>query len=101
MKKIECVIRPDKLTSVEQALRAEQVGGMTISEVKGFGRQRKLPTTKIKIELYAMELEVETIVRTIQQAAYTGKIGDGKIAVLPLDHVMRIRTKEEGAAALL
>jgi nitrogen regulatory protein P-II 1 len=101
MKKIECIIRPDKLASVEQALRHAWVGGMTISEVKGFGHQRKPAATKVKIELYAMELEVDTLVKTIQQAAYTGKTGDGKIAVLPLDHVMRIRTKEEGAAALL
>src|SRR3989338_8327389 len=101
MKKIECIIRPDKLASVEQALRHAQAGGMTISDVRGFGRQRKQATSKIKLELYAMELEVDTIVKAIQQAAYTGKIGDGKIAVLPLDNVMRIRTKEEGAAALV
>jgi len=101
MKKIECVVRPEKLGLVEQALRNEHVGGMTISEVKGFGLQGKQARVKAKIEVYAMELEVEKIVKAIRLAAYTGKVGDGKIAVLPLDNVIRIRTEEEGAKALV
>ena len=101
MKKLECLIRPERLTAVEQSLRSEQVGGMTISEVRGFGRQGKPAATKIKIELYAMDLELDRIIRAIRVAAYTGKVGDGKIAVLPLDDVIRIRTQEQGATALL
>ncbi len=101
MKKLECIVRPDKLTDVEQALRTERIGGMTISEVKGFGRQRKPASHKIKLEIYAMDMEVEKILKVIRLAAYTGKVGDGKIAILPLDDVMRIRTQEQGAKALL
>jgi len=101
MKKIECVIRPEKLLLVEQALRNEHVGGMTISEVKGFGLQRKEARSKIKLEIYAMEVEVERILRAIRLAAFTGDIGDGKIAVLPLDNVIRVRTQEQGAKALV
>ncbi len=101
MKKLECIIRPDKLSVVEQALRAEHIGGMTITEVKGFGRQRRQASTKIKLELYAMDMELEQIVKVIRLAAYTGKVGDGKIAILPMDNVIRIRTQEQGAKALL
>ena len=101
MKKLECIIRPDKLTSVEQALRTERISGMTISDVKGFGRQRKQAGQKIKLEIYAMDMEVEKILKVIRLAAYTGKVGDGRIAILPLDDVMRIRTQEQGAKALL
>ena len=101
MKKLECIIRPDRLTMVEQALRAEAINGMTISEVKGFGRQRRTATTKVKLEIYVMEMELDRVLTVIHRAAYTGKVGDGKIAVLPLDDVMRIRTKERGAKALL
>src|SRR3990167_5750397 len=100
MKKIECIIRPEKLAAVEHALRYAQAGGMTISEVRGFGLQRKQPAHKIKIEIYAIEMEVDHIVEQIAEAAYSGKIGDGKIAVLPIDHVMRIRTRERDAKAL-
>lgn len=101
MKKIECIIRPDRLPLVEQALRNEQVGGMTVSEVKGFGRQRKTASAKIKIEMYVMEMDLHRVLDALQVAAYTGKVGDGKIAVLPLEQVVRIRTQETGAAALL
>jgi nitrogen regulatory protein P-II 1 len=101
MKKLECIIRPDKLTTVEQALRAEHIGGMTITEVKGFGRQRRIASTKIKLEIYAMDMELDTILKVIRHAAYTGKVGDGKIAILPMDNVVRIRTEEQGATALL
>lgn len=101
MKKIECIIRPEKLPAVEQALRKAQVGGMTISEVRGFGLQRKQAAAKVKIEIYAIELEVDHIVESVIEAAYTGKVGDGKIAVLPIDQVMRIRTRERDARALV
>ena len=101
MKKIECIIRPEKLPDVEQALRKVYVGGMTISDVRGFGLQRKNTLNKVKIEIYAIELEVAHIVEAITKAAYTGRIGDGKIAVLPIDQVMRIRTRERDARALV
>lgn len=101
MKKIECLIRPEKLGAVEKALRHERVGGMTISEVKGFGLQRKQPASKIKIEIYAIEIEVDQIIEAIARAAYSGKVGDGKIAIVPLDDVIRIRTRERGARALV
>jgi len=101
MKKIECIIRPEKLVAVEQALRKAQVGGMTITEVRGFGLQRKQAVHKVKIEIYAIEMEVDQIVETIAKTAYSGKVGDGKIAVLPIDHVMRIRTRERDARALV
>ena len=101
MKKIECIIRSERLTVVEQALRSEQISGMTISEVKGFGRQRQRAAAKIKVEIYAIDVEVDKIIRVITQMAYSGKVGDGKIAVLPLDNVIRIRTQEEGAKALV
>jgi nitrogen regulatory protein P-II 1 len=101
MKKLECIIRPDKLTAVEQALRFEHIGGMTITEVKGFGRQRQRASTKIKLELYAMDMELDKILKVIRLAAYTGKVGDGKIAILPMENVIRIRTQEQGAKALL
>ena len=74
---------------------------MTITEVRGFGLQRKQALNKVKIEIYAIEMEVAQIVETIAQSAYSGKIGDGKIAVLPIDQVMRIRTRERDARALV
>lgn len=101
MKKIECLIRPEKLSAVEHALRKAQVGGMTITGVRGFGLQRKQAVDKVKIEIYAIEFEVDNIVETVAQAAFTGKVGDGKIAVLPIDQVMRIRTRERDAKALI
>lgn len=101
MKKIECLIRPEKLSLVEQALRNEGVGGMTVSEVKGFGRQRREKSTKARVEVYVMDLEIDRILNAIRRAAYTGDVGDGKIIILPVDEVIRIRTAESGAKALL
>ena len=112
MKKIEAIIKPFKLDEVKEALSKEGIQGMTVSEVKGFGRQKGhtelyrgaeyvvdfLP--KIKVELL---LEDEKAVRAaglIESVARTGKIGDGKIFVLPVDDVIRIRTGERGDAAL-
>jgi len=101
MKKIECVIQPDKVAIVEQALRDEGIGGMTVSEVKGFGRQRMRVTSKVKLEIYALEAELEWVIKAITRSAYSGKVGDGKIAVLPMEDAIRIRTQEHGAKALL
>ncbi|OGQ47866.1 MAG: transcriptional regulator [Deltaproteobacteria bacterium RIFCSPLOWO2_02_FULL_47_10] len=112
MKKIEAIIKPFKLDDVKEALTDVGIAGMTISEVKGFGRQKGhaeiyrgaeyvvdfLP--KIKIEVVASDEQVREIVDAIQKAAHTGRIGDGKIFVTPVDEVMRIRTKETGREAI-
>lgn len=112
MKKIEAIIKPFKLDDVKEALTDIGVAGMTITEVKGFGRQKGhtevyrgaeyivdfLP--KVKIEIIATDKQVHEIVGAIQKAANTGKIGDGKIFVMPVDDVVRIRTKETGEAAV-
>ncbi|MCP2041384.1 nitrogen regulatory protein P-II 1 [Neisseria sp. HSC-16F19] len=112
MKKIEAVIKPFKLDDVREALNEIGVSGMTISEVKGFGRQKGhteiyrgaeyavdfLP--KVKIELVLSDELAAQAVEVIVQAARSGKIGDGKIFVLPCEEVVRIRTGETGEQAL-
>ena len=112
MKKIEAIIKPFKLEDVKSALAEIGVEGMTISEVKGFGRQRGhtevyrgaeytvdfLP--KIKLEVVLDDARVESAVAAILHAAKTGKIGDGKIFVSTLEEVVRIRTEERGADAV-
>jgi len=112
MKKIEAIIKPFKLDEVKEALSRVGVDGMTVSEVKGFGRQKGhtelyrgaeyvvdfLP--KIKLEIVVTADLVEKVVEAIVAAANTGKIGDGKIFVLPLEEAVRIRTGERGAEAV-
>ena len=112
MKKIEAIIKPFKLDEVKEALAKEGVQGMTVSEVKGFGRQKGhtelyrgaeyvvdfLP--KIKIELVVADELADKAVNAITQAANTGRIGDGKIFVTTIDEVIRIRTGERGADAI-
>jgi nitrogen regulatory protein P-II 1 len=112
MKKIEAIIKPFKLDEVREALAEAGVVGLTVTETRGFGRQKGhtelyrgaeytvdfLP--KIKIELAVADSEVERLVEVIIQAAQTGKIGDGKIFVSPLEEVIRIRTGERGDSAL-
>ncbi len=112
MKKIEAVIKPFKLDEVKEALNAIGIKGMTISEVKGYGRQKGhkeiyrgaeyvvdfIPKTKIEIVIEAER--VNEVVDTIRNAAATGKIGDGKIFVLPVEGVIRVRTGETGADAI-
>lgn len=112
MKKLECIIRPFKLEEVKDALTKVGVKGMTISEVRGFGRSRGHTelyrgneytiefAPKIKLEIIVSEDDVETITNILQQAAATGKIGDGKIFVLPVDEAFRIRTGEKGLDAI-
>ncbi|MEW6186386.1 MAG: P-II family nitrogen regulator [Thermodesulfobacteriota bacterium] len=112
MKKIEAIVKPFKLDEVKDALNELGIKGMTVSEVKGFGRQKGhteiyrgaeyvidfLP--KVKIEV-VVETELSgKVVEVIQQAARTGKIGDGKIFVLPVEEVIRIRTGEQGKEAI-
>lgn len=112
MKKIEAIIKPFKLDDVKEALNDIGIHGMTVSEVKGYGRQKGhteiyrgaeyavdfIP--KIKIEVVAEADQADRVAETIQQAAMSGKIGDGKIFIMPLDQVIRVRTGETGPDAL-
>ena len=112
MKKIEAIIKPFRLDEVKQALTAVGVSGMTVSEVKGFGRQKGhtelyrgaeytvdfLP--KVKIEVLLPEELLSDALDAIMESAQTGKIGDGKIFVTTVDEVIRIRTNERGEEAI-
>ena len=112
MKKLEAIIKPFKLDDVKEALAAVGVEGMTVTEVKGFGRQKGhteiyrgseytvdfLP--KIKLELVLADNVVDDAVKAIVKAAKTGKIGDGKVFVSPIENAIRIRTEETGEAAV-
>ena len=112
MKKIETVIKPFKLDEVKDALNALGISGMTISEVKGFGRQKghreiyrgaEYQTDfvpKVKIDVVVDEEMADKVVATICETANTGKVGDGKIFVLPMDGAIRIRTGEMGKDAI-
>jgi nitrogen regulatory protein PII len=112
MKKVEAIIKPFKLEEVKDALGEVGIEGMTVSEVKGFGRQKGhteiyrgseytvdfLP--KIKLELVVADGRVDAAIHAILKAARTGKIGDGKIFVSPVDEAIRIRTEEKGEQAV-
>ena len=112
MKKIEAIIKPFKLEDVKDALAELDITGMTVSEVKGYGRQQGhselyrgaeyvvdfLP--KIKIEVVVVDELVDKVIDVIVKSARTGKIGDGKIFVVPLDECIRVRTGETGADAI-
>ena len=112
MKKIEAIIKPFKLEEVKEALAAVGIEGMTVSEVKGFGRQKGhteiyrgseytvdfLP--KVKLEIVLDDPAVEAAVEAIIQGAKTGKIGDGKVFVSPIEGAVRIRTQETGEKAV-
>ncbi len=112
MKKIEAVIKPFKLEDVKDALTEAGITGMTVSDVKGYGRQQGhselyrgaeyvvdfLP--KIKLELVVTEADVDSTIKIIIDSAKTGKIGDGKIFVSPIERIIRIRTGEEDEEAI-
>ena len=112
MKKIEAIIKPFKLDEVKDALHEVGLQGMTVVEVKGFGRQKGhtelyrgaeyvvdfLP--KVKLEIVLEDAQVERAVEVIQQAAHTGRIGDGKIFISTVDDAIRIRTGERGRDAI-
>jgi len=112
MRKIEAIIKPFKLDEVKEALHGVGIQGMTVTEVKGFGRQKGhtelyrgaeyvvdfLP--KIKLEIVVTDELADKAVQAIVEAANTGRIGDGKIFVLPLDEAIRIRTGERGSNAV-
>jgi nitrogen regulatory protein PII len=112
MKKVEAIIKPFKLEEVKEALKDIGITGMTVTEVKGFGRQKGhteiyrgseytvdfLP--KVKIELAVSDAQVKQVVDLIVKAARTGKIGDGKVFISPLEDAIRIRTDERGDQAV-
>ncbi len=112
MKKIEAIIKPFKLDSVKDALSEIGIQGLTVSEVRGFGRQKGHTeiyrgaeyqvdfVPKVKIEVLVLDSQVDEVVSTIQDAAKTGQIGDGKIFILPAQGVVRIRTGEKDKDAL-
>ncbi|MCX6936054.1 MAG: P-II family nitrogen regulator [Verrucomicrobia bacterium] len=112
MKKVEAIIKPFKLEEVKEALHDAGIEGMTVTEVKGFGRQKGhteiyrgseytvdfLP--KVKLEIILAASSVDKAVAVILKASKTGKIGDGKIFVLPVDEAIRIRTEDKGEKAI-
>jgi nitrogen regulatory protein P-II 1 len=112
MKLIEAIIKPFKLDEVKDALNEIGIEGITVSEVKGFGRQKGhtelyrgaeyvvdfIP--KVKLEIAVADEQVAKVVETIERTAKTGRIGDGKIFILPLDEAVRIRTGEKGTEAI-
>ena len=112
MKKIEAIIKPFKLSEVKDALQEIELAGMTILDVKGFGRQRGQEgitnevdysdefLAKIKIEIIVEDDIAEKTIQSIRKAAYSGKIGDGKIFVSNIEEVLRIRTGEKGSDAV-
>jgi nitrogen regulatory protein PII len=112
MKKIEAIIRPSKLDDVKSALVDAGIIGMTITDVRGFGRQKgQIETyrgteftvefiTKVKVEVVVDDDKVDTVIAAITGPSRTGEIGDGKIFVLPVESVIRIRTSESGVAAI-
>jgi nitrogen regulatory protein PII len=112
MKKVECIVRPHLMEAVKTALQDVGIVGMTVSEVKGFGRQKGHTETyrgseykveflpKVKIEVAVSEELVEPVVEAVLKTAKTGKFGDGKVFVSALEEVIRIRTGERGEGAL-
>lgn len=100
MKKIEAIVRKEKFEEVCKVLEKSGIGGMTVSEARGFGHHRNGLKDKIKIEVYADEFQVDKVVEMIRKSARTGATGDGKIAVIPLENIYRIRTGEDGAMAI-
>jgi len=110
LKKIECFVQPTKLDALKKALIACGVEGLSVTEVRGFGRQagqtgpvkkeeaKLLP--KLKLEIVVPEEMVESVLKTVKAAAGTGKIGSGKIFILPVEEALRIRTGEVGLSAI-
>ena len=112
MKRIEAIIRPEKVAEVRQALEKVGFPGLNVSEVEGHGKQKGVVQQwrgdtyrvellpKVRLEIVVSDKDVQKIVRAISQAAKTGAVGDGKIFVSPVEEVVRIRTAETGEAAL-
>jgi nitrogen regulatory protein PII len=112
MKLVTAIVKPFKLDDVKDALKAAGIAGMTVSEVRGFGRQGGHTETyrgseyqidfvpKVRLDVIVDDADIERVVDVIVGAAATGKIGDGKVWVTDVDRLVRIRTKEEGADAI-
>jgi len=112
MKKVEAIIRPEKLDSVRAALEEKGILGMTVTEVSGRGHQKGIALQwrvgeyrveflpKVKLEIICQDEDCAVVIDTICQAAQTGRVGDGKIFVLPVESVVRVRTGEWGKAAI-
>lgn len=100
MKKIEAIVRKEKFDQIYHLLEKFGIGGMTVTEARGFGKHRNGLQPKMKIEIFADEFQVDKIVDLICRTCRTGTTGDGKVAILPLDNVFKIRTGEDGASAI-
>ena len=113
MKKVEAIIKPFKLSSVKEALHEVGISGMTVSDVKGFGRQRGSTggidkpdeyddefLVKMKLEVIVEDEDADKVTEAIKKAAYSGKIGDGKIFIYNIDQIIRIRTGEKDSDAV-
>ena len=112
MQLVSCFLRPDRLDAVTAALDQIPVGGMTVTEVRGFGRQKGQVEhyrggeytirflSKIRVDVVVPSEEVNSVVTAVQKAAHTGQVGDGKLFVTPVQQVLRIRTGERGIGAL-
>ena len=112
MKQISCIIRPEKLDAVTDALNGEHVVGMTVTDVRGFGRQKGKVEhyrgdeytikfiSKVKLEIVIQDQDVDKVLAAISKSARTGNVGDGKIFVTEVSNALRIRTGEKGTSAL-
>ena len=112
MKMVSCIVRPEKLDAVTNALDKQHIVGMTVTDVRGFGRQkgqvehyrggeytiRFIP--KVRVDLVVQDQDVEKVMATVSGAARTGNVGDGKVFVMDIPHALRIRTGEKGTSAL-
>lgn len=106
MKKIECIIRPEKLKELTDELLLAGIGGLTVTEVKGFGSEITRPQNylflpKSKVEIYAIDQQVDEIVKVITKCCDDGKFGSGKIAIFPLQRCIRVRTAQIDNEAIL
>ncbi|MDD4955758.1 MAG: P-II family nitrogen regulator [Candidatus Omnitrophica bacterium] len=106
MKKIECIIRPEKLKPLTDELFLAGIGGLTVTEAKGFGREAVRPENflflpKTKIEIYVTDEQLSEVIETISACCRDDKFGSGKIAILPIDDCIRVRTGEKGDSAIL
>ncbi|MCB9747211.1 MAG: P-II family nitrogen regulator [Candidatus Omnitrophica bacterium] len=100
MRKIEAIVRKEKFEDIIKVLEKSGIGGVTVTEAKGFGHHRNGLKEKYKIEIYVDEFQVDKVIDMIRSVAKTGTTGDGKIAILQLENLIKIRTGEEGASAI-
>lgn len=100
MKKIEAIVRKEKFEDVIKVLEKSGIGGVTVTEARGFGHHRNGLKEKVKLEIYVDEFQIEKTIEMIRKSAKTGTTGDGKIAILPLENIYKIRTGEDGARAI-